>query len=264
MRSDTTLEGHGVVPPTEKLDNSGKVIASGNTDDPVLDLTQVAAITNSVDNPSNGANGWYARGKATLMLPPVPVSAGTSEHSWGESESDATPDLVNSVRMTFHDVTTPGAVSMSLVGRDRPGIPALPAWDAAVSVYSYSSTAAVTGGVDVLIRYDALDSVVLTRGEHSLRLLAYDGGWQNVALTAFDPAKNLIGGHFAAASYFVIAGGTVTLQFQPTQNDLPVASVTATRLHFEPVMPGVPEPAISCILVATGGMIVLRRRRSRA
>jgi RNA polymerase sigma factor (sigma-70 family) len=256
----TGITGYGVVS-SSSVDNNGIVTATA-ADGPVaepLDLSLVGAVTNTIDNPPNGRNGWYAGTKAKLVLPRIRVAAGTHAYSWGEAPSDPTPDLVNSVRLTLYDVAGEGDVALSLVAPDWPGVPALPADQRAIGLWSFDLDGVSTSGVDLLVRYDAYQAYLLGRTDQDVRLMEYTGsGWQAVddASRFVAPAEHLIGGHVEDAAYFAVTVPTTastfgsTVQFTYSALSSPSGALLVT-----------PEPMAIGAGVAAGALLCLRRRR---
>jgi RNA polymerase sigma factor (sigma-70 family) len=240
----TGLSGKGVVTATI-LDNSGIVKALADTTSPaVLDLSKVEEVINSVNNPPNGVNGWFVGPHAKLMLPAVMVAAGTNSYSWGESAGDTTPDLVNSVRFTLHDVATAGEVEMALLSPDWPGVPALPGGDRVVGLWSFDSNALAAGGIDLLVRYDAAEAIALAGSDLDVQLLDYDQGWNLVDAGDLDVTDHTIGGHGGDLTYFAV---TVSMQ---RASHLSQAFTIVT-----------PEPG--CFAVGMVGIGLLLTRRNR-
>lgn len=250
-RTDTSLVGHGVLAGVSLLDNSGRVVASGGpTGDAVLDLSQVEGVANAVDNPSGGGNGWYALGRAKLVLPSIRVQPGTGSYSWGESTDDAVPDLVNSVRLTLHEVPSAGQVTLSLLGPERTDVPPLTVGHPIIGLWEVDrdGTAPVEG-VELLVRYDAELAGWGAGGEVGLQLFAYDRVWHAVTdRFALDTDADLIAGHVDFATYFAVVAPSA----EPAWVAAPLLSEQWTGV--------VPEPASTVVILAVGGMLLCRRR----
>lgn len=244
------LTGNGVVT-AASVDNSGVVTATASAG-PVaaaLDLSEVAVVTNTADNPANGRNGWYAGSHAKLVLPKVPVEAGTHSYSWGESADDATPDLVNSVRFTLHDAAEAGDVSMAVVAPDWPGVPAFPAGQRVIGLWAMDADAVAAEGIDVLVRFDWYQAALLGWTDGDVRLLDYRGGWNAVNDGFFIRSdEHVVGGRLGEVSYFAVTV-PATSAVQPTYVFVPPGTFAANT----------PEPA--CLPLIVGGIYLLSRRR---
>ena len=236
------------------LDNSGVVTATGTTMSSsvaplaLLDLSDVGGVTNSVENPANGRNGWYVGPNGKLVLPKIAAKAGTHSYSWGESAGDDTPDLVNSVRMTLHDVAAAGDVRLSLVAPGVAGVPAAPAGQRVLGLWALDSEAVAAGGIDLLIRYDAYQAAAMGWTDADVRLLDYSDGWHAVD-GDMQAAAHLIGGHVGDdVTYFAV---TV-----PASRNMTMLTFAEPGLWFPAVTP---EPG--CLSLLVGGMFLLSRRR---
>ena len=64
--------------------------------DSTLDLRSFSAVNNTVENVTTGTNGWYAQDHAKLILPPIPVAAGSS-YNWGEAAPPTQPSTWSTV-----------------------------------------------------------------------------------------------------------------------------------------------------------------------
>src|SRR5258706_8564891 len=109
-----TLRGWGTVGFTGRVTNNGRIIADGYSQDRSLDLSSFATVTNDFIN-RNGAKGWYAVNHGRLDLPAIAVSAGTNTYTWGGSNDDERPTLVNSARLTFTGVQSDVTVKIALL-----------------------------------------------------------------------------------------------------------------------------------------------------
>jgi len=203
------LKGWGDVFLTGTLIMNGKTQADGFNTERTLDLSHFGAVDNRIENPiEGGTNGWVAKRKGALALPPVPVTQGTGTYNWGESETDKIIDLVNSVRFTVNDAKYAGEVKISLLATDRSDIPALPSAHHFLSIWSFDpSDIEAEGGFDITVRYNDVLAKSLGIREEILKFWAYDGAWVRINDDTFhrDLTKNLIGGHFDHATFFAVS-----------------------------------------------------------
>ena len=236
----SVIRGSGSTSVIESLDANGQVIADGSGHNRTLDFSSVHVITNSIDNPSTGANGWYAQNGGRLDLP---TQGPATVMTWGEDPADSTLDLVNSVRLTFKNIAVPDDLKLSLLSPDRNDVPLLPG-------HQFLAVWAVDGGLDTLhdvalvIRYDKQKALAMG-GESSLRLWRYDGSWQPITDLHIDSVSNLISGDASSASYFAVAADTPTMAAVPLSPNVVV-----------------PEPATLLTLGAATLLLALRRRRA--
>lgn len=194
-RGSGAVHGWGKIALSGTLDNSGRVIADGFGRSRVLDLSGFAAVKNKLDNGANGGNGWFARDGGGLLLPPIPVTAGSGTYTWGEDPDDHRIDLINSLRFAARDVPADGEASISLLSLDNADVPTLPAGHAFIGVWSFDFGGNEPASMDLSIRYDARLADELGLDESHLKLWAYDDstGWQHV-LGNVDVEHHLISG----------------------------------------------------------------------
>jgi RNA polymerase sigma factor (sigma-70 family) len=248
--SSTTMSGHGAVPATESLDNSGVVMATSPAGKyETLDLSKVAAVTNSVDNPADGRNGWYASERSRLVLPALAVEPGTNSYSWGEDPRDATPDLVNSVRVTVNDAAAGGKVVMSLVAPDRPDAPLIPPDRKVIGLWQLDGDVVAVGGIDLLIRYDALKAYALGATDGHVGLMDFRNQWRSVADSTFvlRPAEHLVGGQVGDVRFFAVS--------------VPADPSAVPPMAMFPVYQVTPEPGCVTLVVVGASLLLCRRRR---
>ena len=86
------------------MDNNGGVIVNGSNSESVLNLSGVNSLTKATDN--TAGYGWFAVNTGELTLPLVSIDPGDNSYNWGEGASDTSIDLVNSLGMSFTNVTT--------------------------------------------------------------------------------------------------------------------------------------------------------------
>src|SRR5262249_32569737 len=114
--AEGSIIGYGKFNLTGTFVNNGQVIADGNRNDRALDLSSFSAIATSIENARwGGTNGWFARKRGELILPKIPVHAGTDTYTWGEDPGDPMIDLVNSVRFKVENAKNNGDVSIALM-----------------------------------------------------------------------------------------------------------------------------------------------------
>jgi hypothetical protein len=205
-----TLRGYGKATGVGLLNQNGQVIADGYGTRQTLDLSSVAAIENSIDNPAQrGTNGWYAKNGGKLTLPPLDVTAGTATYTWGEQDTDPSIDLVNSVRLRLSDVTREAPVTISLLSLDRAGadgVPALPKGHTFIGLWEFNAPDLQAGGVDLTIRYDDDLAHTLGLNELSIKMWRYeDGNWEIIQRTPQDMAHHLINAHTDSLTYFAVS-----------------------------------------------------------
>ena len=229
------LHGAGQITLTGYFEQNGVVVADGFGQAHVLSFAGFRNVSSTIENsPAGGANGWYATNTGRLELPPLYAPAGTSTQTWGENAADPVIDLVNSVRVTLHDVTDPAAVQIALLAPDRPEVPDLPHGHTFIGVWSFDAGAAdIAGGVDLTVRYDDGLAARLGLDESVLKLWQYrDGAWERIADASFarDIDNHLLSGH--------------------ARGDLSYFAVSA------------PEPTSAGLLLLGGAALLLRHRRS--
>lgn len=164
------VSGWGEITTSKKytIDNNGLVVANGMDDSGVAEERTLAYsatgdlsyFTNSLENVTT--NGWYAvnKGKLTMQVLASVASGDLGTYTWGEAEDDDAIDLVNSVRVSFHNITDEttkkkGIYSFTghLYAADRSDVPALPGGAAAVGVWSFDISG-LYETADFEFRYD--------------------------------------------------------------------------------------------------------------
>jgi RNA polymerase sigma factor (sigma-70 family) len=237
-----TFRGWGQVQLSGMLDDNGKVIAEGFGANRTLDLSAIGSVTNTIDNPTEGSNGWFASNGGKLVLPPLKVQPGTRSYAWGESESDGEPDLVNSLRISLHDVTKPGPASLALAASDRSDLPEAPVGYKLLSIWEADFDQVDPSSVDLLIRYDgAADDA--PGFDAAIQLLTFTDSWNIVD----------------ASSAWVDAEGHLLYA-----NGLAPASIYAVAIAQSPDL-GVPtpEPGAALITIGVAGALLARRRSEK-
>lgn len=234
-----TFRGWGTVGLTGTLRNNGYIITDGYGQDRTLNFSSVSAVANTVDNNEykltgdnnfywgRGNTGWFAVNGGKLVLPSITVSTGPGAYNWGEAPGDTAIDLINSVRVSFADVSSAGSLSIALLAGDRTDVPAgLPS--TVLSLFDITTTATFNNA-DLTFRYDstALQAAGLHAGH--LALLHYNG-------TAWDP---------------------VSMSLDTANFRLTASGVTSFSMFAL-----VPEPA-ALALLGLGALALLKRQRQR-
>jgi len=177
------------------LENNGRVIADGyGDDDHVLDMTNFGtgqnvsvAVDNTIENfdhPYNevgpAGNGWFAQDHGKLILPAIAVETGSNAYNWGEAPSDIDIDLINSLRLTFRNVSTGGDLTISLLAPERAEVTAKSAgmdedWTI-VSAWKFDASPVPNfDTLDLALRYDHTHSAIQgADDERCLLLLQWD------------------------------------------------------------------------------------------
>jgi RNA polymerase sigma factor (sigma-70 family) len=234
---DGVIVGHGKFDLTGRLVMNSQVIADGYRKDRTLDFSSFTEVTSNIENPPwGGAAGWFARRKGKLLLPPIPVAAGTGEYTWGEDAADPMLDLVNSVRFKMHDAAHDGAVSIALLSPLRSDIPALPEEHKFIGLWSIDAAGAGDfQNIDIQVRYDDAMADTLGLSEDILKLWEYDGvtsTWRRVdgdPVFARDTFNHIISGRISSdATYFAVSA---------------------------------PEPGAAVLVIVAGAALLRRRRR---
>lgn len=217
-----------LVQPMQVLRNNGQVIADGR----VEDYRWCNSIVNDLDNPHGGFNGWFAMNGGRVELPAIKIHRGIHTYNWGESASDTTIDLINSMRITAN-ASGVCDLSISLLATDAASLPPFPDGHHFISVYEVSGGETIMGPMQTTVRYDDARLSFLALNENYIKLWYYTDattGWQR----AFD--------NFS----------------RDTRNDWVTANIPA-GVHYIAV--STPEPAAVISLLGTGALLLLRRSR---
>jgi RNA polymerase sigma factor (sigma-70 family) len=247
-RGSGKIEGWGTVDLSGIFVQNGQAIANGYGKGRSLDFNGFKQIINTIENPTlGGTHGWFANDGARLALPRIPIHAGTDTYTWGESPTDDTIDLVNSARVTLHDVPGDGYMDVALLALDRGGIPPLPGGHHFIGIWSFDtyslerdpvtgilkSSELPPGGIDLTVRYDDALAAKLGLDENVLKLWKYhDGKWQRI-YDDFErhPDLHILTGHTdGTIEYFAVSA---------------------------------PEPGAAGVLIVGGAFGLLRRKRRR-
>jgi RNA polymerase sigma factor (sigma-70 family) len=275
------VKGWGVAGTGGALINNGQIIADGYGQPRSLDLSGFARVDNTIDNPPNGTNGWYAQNGGQLILPSIQVQPGTHAYTWGESPTDPTLDLVNSLRVTVHDQPAPAQVSISLNSVTIADPPVQETGDlstigrafSVVSLYRFGGADQIgSTGLHFAVRYDsyALNARLAIfhagNGEISAApnlYAAVDGRWTVAEGSTYDMATNIVAGDFQGTVQYLAVGLPITFTLANDNNFRGSAtSYDAAPAAIYTINPDVPEPGAIGLLGVTG-VALLRRRRGR-
>jgi hypothetical protein len=233
-----TFQGQGTVYMTGTLTNNGKVIADGGT----LDMSGFASVTNTIENTTT--NGWYATNQGKLILPSISVAAGDNIYNWGEASGDTTLDLVNSLRLSFTGVTTPGSLMISLLAADNPDMPSVGS-GIAMNMWDFAAPSLEFGSVDITFMYD--DTLLSSLGILPANLTVYhyasDNMWHKFTTTSIDEVNKLVT-ITGASSFTGFALGDPNFSDQGDP---------------EPLGDPIPEPATVASIIGGLFMAALRR-----
>lgn len=256
------IRGWGDVESTGIMINNGRVIADGFDHLRSLSFHSFTRIENTIENPREGSNGWFAQRGGRIELPSISVEPGTHTYTWGESANDPILDLVNSVRFTVHDQATPASLAITLrtiALADPLDIP-LPTEVALFGLWEIKSKQLDPAAMDLMVRYNGEAASAFGYGEIALQLLAYtDTGWQSAEEGWIDLSTRIIGGRFEGGiQYFAVA-----LKWNGDPGDWYRSGVatgsTFNTMNYARV---VPEPM--ALVLVMGAIAFSRRRRSIA
>jgi hypothetical protein len=196
-------------------------------------------VTSTMDNPRfNGTNGYFARRKGRLALPPLQFAKGISTQTWGDDNGDPVIDMVNSVRVTVDNAQEAGLVRIALLSTLRDDIPTLPDGHHFIGIWSFDgSDLGGFDGADLSIRYDDAMARTLGLNEDLLKMWEYDGlaqSWQRL-----DHGPDFIRDTFDR----ILTGHA--------NGEMTYFAVSA------------PEPTSVTLLALASGAALLRRRRRR-
>jgi hypothetical protein len=238
------IVGHGAVSVTGQLDENGVVVADGYGSARDLDLSSVNLVRNTIDNPVNGANGWYARRGGKLELPAIHVEPGTHSYTWGDDATDVRPDLVNSVRVTLHNARSddPDAAmlfSLALMSPDRPDAPAIPSGEKLLGLWHADASSFTADAMDLLIRYDSSDVAF----DNPISIWSYNDDHWSAASNgpiSLDPIDHLISAQVPPSPYFAVLA----------TNEVSIAAASPA-----------PEPGVLGVIGVSVSSCLTRRRR---
>jgi hypothetical protein len=212
MSAKAEIIGWGTLGLRGPLVQNGRVIADAfERPGRELDLSSLARVENSIENPPEGTAGQYAQRLGRLKLPPIRIND-DGAYNWGESADDVQPDMVNSVRFTLSGIDAPGSMQVSLLAPEwAASETGMPNGQAFVGFWKVDTTDGLGADTtDLLIRYDASAIAELGLSESELQLWAVndEGRWVSLSrdLVRLDPQANLIGGAFdGSIEYFAVS-----------------------------------------------------------
>jgi hypothetical protein len=258
IQGNGTLRGRGKVQITGPLVQNGRVIADGGGSRVALDLSTASYVSNTIDNPPDGTNGWYAQNGGAIVLAPINVD-GNRFYTWGEDAHDNVIDLVNSVRFRPKLTSgTSGTMDLSLLDPGNSDAPTLPEGLVAIGLWNISSSVNFSG-LNLLVRYDDSLANELGISQHDLELFVYDDGWEE-ATGGVDPNSKLIWGTARTPTYFAV--GVLSDELAAIQPAAATAaSLSVPAAAITPPAAALPEPSGILAAVAIGAGTLLRRRR---
>ena len=269
----TDKAGNGGIDMTGALTNDGQVIANGfgipagtiSLPDRTLDLTSFSTVTNGVTNGGAGTAGWYARNQGTLALPPVAIS-GAGTYNWGEPQAATTPDLVNSLQLTFTSVTSGFNAEISLLSNDDPDVIAdmndfgTVNWD--TLGVQFIGVWLIQDDKDGLDDFDALPWSVKFRYDEALlnELLATD---PKLSLGGYDESDLRVYYYDEVLGDWVMLNVDITQELDAANNLIWIPDDAGRGEGMYAIV--IPEPGTMALLAMGGiGMLVRRRRRRTA
>lgn len=245
--SQGIVRGWGAPRLTGSFIQNGQVIADGYGSPHDLDLSTLKGVINTIDNAPGGTNGWYARRGGRLILPPIQIDH-AGAYNWGESPDDKSPDLVNSVRFSMHNVEHPGTAQLTLLTPNDPSIPGLPDGEKFLGVWSFEGHGLKFDSTDLWVRYDDALAKEMSIDPSTLKIWTFDESWRVGGLIDLLPGQRLIGASASDFQYFAVAG-----------SDHAIAAPSAEFISITP------EPgSISLLLLGACGLLARRRTRQAA
>jgi hypothetical protein len=242
--SEGLVRGWGAPRLTGSFIQNGKVVADGFGAAHDLDLSTLKGVLNTIDNEPGGANGWYACRGGRLILPPLQIDR-AGAYNWGESPDDKSPDLVNSVRFSFHDVEHRGTAQLTLLTPNDPAIPGLPNGEKFLGVWSFEGHGLKFDSADLWVRYDDALAHDMGLDPSTLKIWTFNESWKLGGLIDLLPDQRLIGASATDFQYFAVAG-----------SDHAIAAPSAEFINITP------EPgSISLLLMGAGALLARRPRR---
>jgi hypothetical protein len=200
-----TLQGWGSMALSGTLTNNGRIMADGYGTNRTLDLSTFSSVGRTITNTGN--NGYFAQNHGKLALPLISVATGSPTTNWGQSPSDATTDLVNSVHLAFTNVTTSGSLNIALLATDRTDVPAFSG--TLLDVWDFEPCGGLAfGSANLTIRYDDALAARLGVGEDQLHVYHLSGGGWDDVTSSIDTTNNWISAN-GVTSFSMYAVGVV-------------------------------------------------------
>ena len=213
------LHGWGGVTNLGHFYQNGRIIADGYGTDRALYLSY-GLFHNSHENTNTVPKGFFAQNHGVVVLPKISVGMGNPVVNWGEESGDADIDLVNSIQVSFTNVTSSGQMNVYLLALDyEGGIESVPAPvpnppPSAKGMWRINVTNAVFNSAEITFRFDN------SSGPPPTSLFQYTGqSWSDVTSkeTPIDWTNKLIysipidSASLQSYPYFAVGrlGGTV-------------------------------------------------------
>ncbi|HTL28068.1 MAG TPA: sigma factor-like helix-turn-helix DNA-binding protein, partial [Tepidisphaeraceae bacterium] len=241
--SQGIVRGWGAPKLTGSFIQNGQVVADGFGEPRELDLSTLQGVVNTIENAPNESNGWYARRGGRLILPPITIDR-SGGFNWGESPDDKSPDLVNSVRLSMHNVEQRGTAQLTLLTPNDPSIPGLPHGEKFLGVWCFEGNHLKFESADLWIRYDDSLASALGVDPSTLKIWTFNESWKLGGLIDLLPDQRLIGATASDFRYFAVAG-----------SDHPIAAPSAEFVTINP------EPGTFGLLLIGGCAWLARRPR---
>jgi len=259
---DGVIHGWGKVTLTGPFVQNGRVIADGFGKSRLLDFSSNEFVTNTIDNAPGAANGWFARDGGALRLPPLRV-VGDGVYTWGESPTDPQLDLVNSLRLTLHDVTVGGSILVTLhSGAERAPRDLAPS--SLLALWELDDGDVRFGSAELTVRYDDVQLAMHGDDPTQLSLYGFDGTWRRIdpARLAVDAERSLLLASLDR-SYERLALAAIALDgADPSTVGLNLLRDVPSGVSLDPAWTVIPEPTGGLLVLLAAAGAMLRRRRT--
>lgn len=251
------IRGWGEITSPGGLTNNGQVIADGSGESRSLDLSGIHHVDNTIDNKPDGSNGWYARNGGKLVFPTIRLRPGINTYTVGESASDATLDLVNSIRFTTVGQRTAGSIRVALHPSTDNGFQiSLPNNVSVVGLWSFVGSDFDPNSLSFQVRFDHL-AVGGILSESKTNLIAYHaGGWQDAGNLSVDASDHIVSGSFSGSIQYLAVG--YPLDYRANLGQVQIARPAGQFITTPTVSP---EPATVAGILSAAALLAPRRRR---